>query len=101
MGMHLLKHAGIAEAIEAFITSIALTPDPLLFENRGYVCVFQSKREYHKALVDYTGAIQFDDPSIPEIYYFRGTLNGLLENHGDAIQDLTKAIDLKGEDWLC
>jgi tetratricopeptide (TPR) repeat protein len=48
----------------------------------------------------YTSAILLNDISIQEVCYFRGTLNGLLENHGDAIQDLTKAIDLKGEDWL-
>jgi hypothetical protein len=92
---------GTSEAIEAFITSIALTPDPLLFENRGYVCVFQSKRVPQGPCGLYQRHPQFDDTSIPEIYCFRGKLKGLPENHGDAIQDLTKAIDLKGEDWLC
>ena len=57
-------------------------------------------KEYDKALADYTSAIRLDDPSIPEIYYFRGTLNGLLGNNGEAIQDLTKAIELTGEGWL-
>ena len=50
MDMHLLKHVGISEAIEAFITSIALTPDALLFCCRGLS--YFNLNEYHKALAD-------------------------------------------------
>lgn len=98
MALHLLKHVGISEAIEAFTTSIALTSDALSFCYTGYA--YFNLYQYEKADADYTKAIELDDISVPEVYFFRGTLNGLLKEYGNAIQDLTKAIELEDEGWL-
>ena len=98
VGIRFLANGELSEAIEALTTSLTLGIHPKALCYRG-LAYFMGK-EYDKALADYTSAIRLDDPSIPEIYYFRGTLNGLLENHGEAIQDLTKAIELNGEAWL-
>lgn len=98
VGIRFLANGELSEAIEAFTTSLTLGTHPkaLCYRDLAY---FMGK-EYEKALVDYTSAIRLDDPSIPEIYYFRGTLHGLLGNNGEAIHDLTKAIELHGEAWL-
>lgn len=98
MALHLLKYVGISEAIEAFTTSIALSSDALSFCYRGYA--YFNLYQYEKAHADYTKAIELSDASVPEVHFFRGTLNGLLKNYGDAIQDLTKAIELYDEGWL-
>ena len=98
VGIRFLANGELSEAREAFTTSLTLGIHPKALCYRG-LAYFMGK-EYDKALADYTSAIRLDDPSIPEIYYFRGTLHGLLGNNGEAIQDLTKAIEFKGEDWL-
>lgn len=98
IGIQLLKNVGISEAIEWLTASIALTPDALSYCYRGYT--YFNGNQYEKALADYTTAIACNDPTVPEVYFFRGTLNGLLKNYGDAIADLTKAIELNDEGWL-
>lgn len=98
IGMHLLKIRDITGAIEAFTTSIALHSDALSFCYRGYA--YFDATNYNKALEDYTRAVDLNDSSVPEVYFFRGTVNGLLKNYGGAIQDLTKAIELQVKDWL-
>lgn len=98
LGLRFLEHGEVSEAIEAFTTSIALAPDARSFCYRG-LTYFKSK-DFPKALSDYTRAIELDDPSVPEAYYFRRTLQGLLSNYDDAIQDLTKLIEQQGEDWM-
>jgi tetratricopeptide (TPR) repeat protein len=98
MAMRLLEHGEPSGAIEAFTASIALNPNAMSYCYRGFAH-FRLK-EYDKALADYTKAIELDDPSVPEVHYFRATVNSLMGNNGDAIQDYTKAIVLKGEGWL-
>jgi tetratricopeptide (TPR) repeat protein len=98
IAMQFLDQGNGSEAIEVFTKLIALAPDARAFCYRG-LAYFMGK-EYDKALADYTSTIRLDDPSIPEICYFRETLHGLLGNNGEAIQDLTKAIELNGETWL-
>lgn len=95
--MHLLAIDDMTGAIEAFTTSITLGPDARSFCYRGYT--YFNLNNYDQALADYTKAIELDGSTVPEVYFFRGTLNGLMKNYGDAIQDLTKAIELQGEQW--
>jgi tetratricopeptide (TPR) repeat protein len=98
IGLQLLNSGETSEAIDAFTTSLSLMTNARAFCYRGLA--YFTGNEYGKALVDYTKAIEFKEPSVPEAYFFRGTLNGLLKNYGEAIQDLTKAIELNGETWL-
>ena len=48
---------------------------------------------YHKAIEDYTKAMELE-PELAEAYYHRGCSWYEVDNFGDSIADLTRAIEL-------
>lgn len=94
-GLQLLEQGHALEAVEAFTAAIDMMPDTISFCYRG-LCYFEVN-EFDRALADYIKAIELDDESVPEASYFRGMLHGQMGNHGEAIADLSKAIESKGQ----
>jgi tetratricopeptide (TPR) repeat protein len=71
---------------------IRLNPrNAIAYDNRG--STYAQKREYAKAIEDYTEAIRLD-PKAPSVFYNRGIAYTKEEDYDKAIKDYTEALRL-------
>jgi eukaryotic-like serine/threonine-protein kinase len=82
-----------AEAVHGFSTALALWPRPhwLLYFNRGLS--YLKQREFALAEADFDKAVQLQ-PDAAEPYINRALARQGLEKYGEAIDDLTHALEL-------
>lgn len=84
----------LQRAVKLFNQSLALSPYPKTYVNRGNA--FYYAGDYDKAAADYNKAIEID-PLLAEAYYGLGTVDNLLGEYDRALIALKKAVDLKPE----